>query len=73
MHKQSDVPGALRLQSFPGQYAGMEEFLLKAGYSKEDIPCLIDRTAGRDSKTDFLYEDSHLVEHEWLLKKKGKK
>ena len=41
---------------FPGNYANMEEFLLKAGYSKEDIPDLIDRTVGRNSKTDFLYK-----------------
>lgn len=55
---------------FPGNYANAEEFLLKAGYSKEDIPALIDRTVGRNSKTDFLYKGKHRSNHDRLLRKK---
>jgi len=32
---------------FPGQYGKVEKFILEAGYAKEDIPGLIDRTVGR--------------------------
>lgn len=58
---------------FPGKYAQVKNFLLEAGYAGEDIPGLIDRTVGRDAKTDFLYQGRHRVEHDRLLKKKKKK
>ncbi len=54
----------------PGKYSKVEEFLLQAGYSKEEIPNLIDRTVGRNNKTDFLYKGKHRLAHDRLLKKK---
>lgn len=55
---------------FPGDYASIQEVILDAGYSKEDIPNLIDRTVGRDSKTDFLYKGKHRQKHDRFYKKK---
>lgn len=63
----------LLVSEFPGQYSKVEEFLLQSGYTREDIPNLIDRTVGREPQTDFLYQGRHRVEHDRLLKKKGKK
>ena len=63
----------LLVSEFPGQYSKVEEFLLQSGYTREDIPNLIDRTVGREPETDFLYQGRHRVEHDRLLKKKGKK
>lgn len=63
----------LLVSEFPGQYSKVEEFLLQSGYTRGDIPNLIDRTVGREPKTDFLYQGRHRVEHDRLLKKKGKK
>ena len=60
----------LLVSEFPGQYGKVENFILEAGYSKEDIPNLIDRTVGRSSKTDFLYQGKHRSEHDRLYKKK---
>ena len=40
------------------------------GYTKEEIPNLIDRTVGRNNKTDFLYKGKHRLAHDRLLKKK---
>ena len=39
-------------------------------YSEEDIPGLIDRTVGRDEKTDFLYQGKHRQKHDKLYRKK---
>lgn len=55
---------------FPDSYSKVEAFILKAGYTKEDIPGLIDRTMGRSKKTDFLYKGKHRQEHDRLFKKK---
>ncbi len=63
----------LLVSEFPGQYSKVEEFLLQSGYTREDIPNLIDHTVGREPQTDFLYQGRHRVEHDRLLKKKGKK
>ena len=63
----------LLVSEFPGQYSKVEEFLLQSGYTREDIPNLIDHTVGREPETDFLYQGRHRVEHDRLLKKKGKK
>lgn len=60
----------LLVSEFPGQYGKVENFILEAGYSKEDIPSLIDRTVGRDNKTDFLYKGKHRQEHDKLYRKK---
>lgn len=60
----------LLVSVFPGNYAKVQEFILEAGYSKEDIPGLIDRTVGRDNQTDFLYKGKHRQEHDKLYKKK---
>lgn len=37
---------------------------------EEDIPGLIDRTVGRDEKTDFLYQGKHRQKHDKLYRKK---
>lgn len=60
----------LLVSEFPGQYGKVENFILEAGYSKEDIPGLIDRTVGRDHKTDFLYKGKHRQKHDKLYRKK---
>ena len=60
----------LLVSEFPGQYGKVANFILEAGYSKEDIPGLIDRTVGRDEKTDFLYKGKHRQKHDKLYKKK---
>ncbi len=60
----------LLVSEFPGQYGKVENFILEAGYSKEDIPGLIDRTVGRDEKTDFLYKGKHRQKHDKLYRKK---
>ncbi len=60
----------LLVTEFPGQYGKVENFILEAGYSKEDIPGLIDRTVGRNKKTDFLYKGKHRQEHDKLYRKK---
>lgn len=55
---------------FPGNYSKIVAFILEAGYAKDDIPGLIDRTVGRSKKTDFLYKGKHRKEYDRLLKKK---
>lgn len=60
----------LLVSAFPGNYGKVQELVLEAGYSKEDIPSLIDRTVGRDNKTDFLYKGKHRQEHDKLYRKK---
>lgn len=55
---------------FPNKYTQVEKFLLQAGYFKEEIPNLIDRTVGRDNKTDFLYKGKHRFQNDRLLQKK---
>ena len=60
----------LLVSEFPGQYGKVENFILEDGYSKEDIPGLIDRTVGRDEKTDFLYQGKHRQKHDKLYRKK---
>ena len=60
----------LLVSEFPGQYGKVENFILEAGYSKEDIPGLIDRTVGRDEKTDFLYKGKHRQKHDKTLQEK---
>ena len=60
----------LLVSEFPGQYGKVENFILEAGYSKEDIPNLIDRTVGRSDKTDFLYKGKHRAKHDRLYRKK---
>ena len=60
----------LLVSEFPGQYGKVENFILEAGYSKEDIPGLIDRTVGRDEKTDFLYKGKHRQKHDKLYREK---
>ena len=58
---------------FPGRYNDVKEYLLKAGYTEDEIPGLIDRTVGRDASTDFLYRGKHRQENDKLLKGKGAK
>lgn len=60
----------LLVSEFPGQYGKVENFILEAGYSKEDIPGLIDRTVGRNNETDFLYKGKHRQKHDKLYRKK---
>ncbi len=56
---------------FPGRYNDVKEYILKAGYTEDEIPGLIDRTVGRDASTDFLYRGKHRQENDKLLKKKA--
>lgn len=60
----------LLVSVFPADYAKVQELILETGYSKEDILSLIDRTVGRNNKTDFLYKGKHRQEHDKLYKKK---
>lgn len=44
------------VENFPGQKADVLKYLRMAGYEDSEIDALIDRTVGRDSKTEFLYK-----------------
>ncbi len=41
---------------YPGQAGEVVKYLKKAGYADQEIGDLIDRTVGRDGKTEFLYK-----------------
>ena len=58
---------------FPGRYNDVKEYLLKAGYTEDEIPGLIDRTVGREASTDFLYRGKYRQENDKLLQGKGAK
>lgn len=46
----------LLIRYFPGNAAKVRKYIKLAGYSDKEIPGLIDRAIGRDSKTEFLYK-----------------
>lgn len=46
----------LLVEYFPGNAAKVRKYIKLAGYSDKEIPGLIDRAIGRDSKTEFLYK-----------------
>lgn len=46
----------LLVEYFPGNAAQVRKYIKLAGYSDKEIPDLIDRTAGREPKTEFLYK-----------------
>jgi hypothetical protein len=46
----------LLVEYFPGNAALVRKYIKLAGYSDKEIPNLIDRTVGRESKTEFLYK-----------------
>ena len=48
------VPGLV--ENFPGQKADVFKYLRMAGYDDSEIDALIDRTVGREPKTEFLYK-----------------
>lgn len=54
---------------FPNKYTTVSDYIIKSGYSKDEIPNLIDRTVGRSAKTDFLYRGEHRRRHDKLLQK----
>ncbi len=56
---------------FPGRYNDVKEYILKAGYTEDEIPGLIDRTVGRDASTDFLYRGEHRQESDERIKKRA--
>ncbi|MGN0815793.1 MAG: hypothetical protein ACI4P2_03475, partial [Akkermansia muciniphila] len=41
---------------YPGQAGEVVKYLKKAGYADQEIGDLIDRTVGRDGRTEFLYK-----------------
>ena len=44
------------VENFPGQKADVLKYLRMAGYEDKEIDSLIDRTVGREPKTEFLYK-----------------
>ena len=56
------------LLCFPGDKASVEKYLELAGYRDEEMDEFIDRTAGRDARTEFLYKGDRGRRHEMKLK-----
>lgn len=49
----------------------MVKYLKKAGYADQEIGDLIDRTVGRDGKTEFLYKGGRGRQHDRKIKSRG--
>ncbi len=47
---------SLLVNCYPDDRNNVWSHLLMAGFTEEEIPALIDRTVGRDAKTEFLYK-----------------
>lgn len=56
------------LLCFPGDKASVEKYLNLAGYRGEEMDEFIDRTVGRDVRTEFLYKGDRGRRHEMKLK-----
>lgn len=56
------------LLCFPGDKASVEKYLKLAGYRDEEMDEFIDRTAGRNALTEFLYKGERGRRHEMKLK-----
>lgn len=55
------------LLCFPGDKASVEKYLELAGYRDEEMDEFIDRTVGRDARTEFLYKGDRGRRHEMKL------
>lgn len=44
------------VEFFPGKGGEVKKYIRMAGYGEDEISGLIDRTVGRDSRTEFLYK-----------------
>ena len=49
---------------YPGQAGEVVKYLKKAGYADQEIGDLIDRTVGRDGRTEFLYKGDRGRQHD---------
>ena len=56
---------------YPGQAGEVVKYLKKAGYADQEIGDLIDRTVGRDGKTEFLYKGGRGRQHDRKIKSCG--
>ncbi len=56
---------------YPGQAGEVVKYLKKAGYADQEIGDLIDRTVGRDGKTEFLYKGGRGRQHDRKIKSRG--
>ena len=56
---------------YPGQAGEVVKYLKKAGYAYQEIGDLIDRTVGRDGKTEFLYKGGRGRQHDRKIKSRG--
>ena len=56
---------------YPGQAGEVVKYLKKAGYADQEIGDLIDRTVGRDGKTEFLYKGGWGRQHDRKIKSRG--
>ena len=44
------------ISNFPEKKSGIPNYIKEAGYQSDEINGLIDRSVGRDAKTEFLYK-----------------
>ena len=56
---------------YPGQAGEVIKYLKKAGYADQEIGDLIDRTVGRDGRTEFLYKGDRERQHDRKIKSRG--
>lgn len=56
---------------YPGQAGEVVKYLKKAGYADQEIGDLIDRTVGRDGRTEFLYKGDRERQHDRKIKSRG--
>ncbi|MCC8148348.1 hypothetical protein [Akkermansia sp.] len=56
---------------YPGQAGEVVKYLKKAGYADKEIGDLIDRTVGRDGRTEFLYKGDRGRQHNKKVKSRG--
>ena len=56
---------------YPGQAGEVVKYLKKAGYADQEIGDLIDRTVGRDGKTEVLYKGGRGRQHDRKIKARG--
>lgn len=49
---------------YPGQAGEVIKYLKKAGYADKEIGDIIDRTVGRDGRTEFLYKGDRARKHD---------
>ena len=56
---------------YPGQAGEVVKYLKKAGYADQEIGDLIDRTVGRDGRTEFLYKGDRGRQHDRKIKSRG--